>query len=593
MRSGQRVTVNGTEVKPDIYNINGNNYFKLRDLAVLLTDTDGQFVVRYNGNTGLVSLTTGKEYTPVGGELTVGADLSATCVRSPQHVAVNGSTVDLKAYNIGGNNFFKLRDLSGVLGYKVDYIPETNTAAITSPLTPEAQEKAHAYDLFFLPEIDGESQPYVGDTMPFYDDGTYYIYYLKEGGDSYNHSVYVTSTKDFVSYTEGETPVLEASRSDVQDSWIGTGSVVKAEDSYYFFYTGFNASGSHEYHEKIMVAKGDSPTSFTKVTGWEITPPAELHQKNDFRDPQAYYDPNTGTFSLTVTASQDGRARILKYTLDKDLRDARYDGVIFTDPTGDFYNLECSDTFQIGDKWYLTYSGQEDTVWYAMSDSRFGPYTNATRLEGKLFYAAKHVENDGNSYMVGWAKRSDSASSTDEVSGWGGNVAVQKLVQHSDGSLSLVPVEQIAEAFNKEVSLNASTVSVSAASGKSYQEAFTSTESFMLSGEFTYSGSGSFGLAFDFNDTPEQYKLISLNPAGNTLSLAFQEGNVPITETAAKLSANEKHTFTYIQDGSVGTFYLDGQSSLTVRLYGSTDKPIRLFAENNSVTFTSLRQFTR
>lgn len=593
MRSGQRVTVNGTEVKPDIYNINGNNYFKLRDLAVLLTDTDGQFVVRYNGNTGLVSLTTGKEYTPVGGELTVGADLSATCVRSPQHVAVNGSTVDLKAYNIGGNNFFKLRDLSGVLGYKVDYIPETNTAAITSPLTPEAQEKAHAYDLFFLPEIDGESQPYVGDTMPFYDDGTYYIYYLKEGGDSYNHSVYMTSTKDFVSYTEGEAPVLEASRSDVQDSWIGTGSVVKAEDSYYFFYTGFNASGSHEYHEKIMVAKGDSPTSFTKVTGWEITPPAELHQKNDFRDPQAYYDPNTGTFSLTVTASQDGRARILKYTLDKDLRNARYDGVIFTDPTGDFYNLECSDTFQIGDKWYLTYSGQEDTVWYAMSDSRFGPYTNATRLEGKLFYAAKHVENDGNSYMVGWAKRSDSASSTDEVSGWGGNVAVQKLVQHSDGSLSLVPVEQIAEAFNKEVSPNASTVSVSAASGKSYQEAFTSTESFMLSGEFTYSGSGSFGLAFDFNDTPEQYKLISLNPAGNTLSLAFQEGNVPITETAAKLSANEKHTFTYIQDGSVGTFYLDGQSSLTVRLYGSTDKPIRLFAENNSVTFTSLRQFTR
>ena len=375
MPSGQRVTVNGVEVKPDAYNINGSNYFKLRDLAMLLNGTDGQFVVRYNGQTGLVSLTTGKEYTPVGGELTVGTDKSTTCVRSPQNISINGKEVKLKAYNIGGNNFFKLRDLGKLLNFQVDYIAASNTAVIASPLTPERQEATYAYDMFFRPEIDGESQPFVGDTMPYYEDGTYYIYYLKEGGDSYNHSVYLTTTKDFVNYTERPTPVLDASRADVQDSWIGTGSVVKADKDYYFFYTGFNASGSQEYHEKIMAAKGTSPTDFTKVSGLSITPPAELNQKNDFRDPQAYYDPATRTISLTVTASKNGAASILKYTLDKDLTNVTYDGVIFTDPTGAFWNLECSDTFQIGDKWYLTYSGQEDAVWYATADSRFGPYS--------------------------------------------------------------------------------------------------------------------------------------------------------------------------------------------------------------------------
>lgn len=593
MRSVQKVTVNGKAVTPDIYNINGSNYFKLRDLAVLLNGTDGQFVVRYNAQSNVVNLTTDKEYTPVGGELATGPDMAATCVRSPQDVTVNGKAVNLKVYNIGGSNFFRLRDLNELLGFGVDYEAKTNTVLITSPLTPERQEATYAYDTYFRPEIDGESQPYVGDTMPFYDNGTYYIYYLKEGGDSYNHSVYLTTTKDFVHYTERPTPVLEASRADVQDSWIGTGSVVKADSTYYFFYTGFNSSGSQEYHEKIMVAKGSSPTSFTKVSGWSITPPAELNQKNDFRDPQAYYDPATKTISLTVTASKDGAARILKYTLGKDLSNVTYDGIIFTDPTGAFYNLECSDTFQLGNKWYLTYSGQEDTLWYATADSRFGPYSEPTRLDGKIFYAGKHVEDGKNAYMIGWARRSETASSTEEVSGWGGNLTVQKLSQQKDGGLSLVPVDSIASAFKQQKQLASDTVTLTAGSGKSYKQAFIGEESYLLSGEFTYSGSGSFGLAFDFSGKEEQYKLVSVDPAEGKLKLSFNNGVTPIAEMKAKLAANQKHTFTYIQDGSVGIFYLDGQAALTVRLYGTTGKPIYLFAENNSVTFTTLRQFTR
>jgi len=589
----QKVTVNGKTAAPDTYDINGTTYIKLRDLALLLNDTDAQFVIRYNAKNKLMSLTTGKAYAPVGGELTVGKNQAASCVRGSLDVAVNGNRVDLKAYNIGKNNFFRLCDLNELLGFKMDQTAENGTLSITSPPTPEAQEKAHAYDLFFLPEVDGEAQPYVGDTMPFYDNGVYYIYYLKDGGDSYNHSVYLTTTKDFVTYKEYDDPVLSASREDVQDNWIGTGSVVKVDDGYYFFYTGFNASGSQEYHEKIMVAKGNSPTSFEKVSGWEIVPPAELGQKNDFRDPQAYYDPATKTISLTVTASQDGKARILKYTLGRNLQDVKYDGIIFTDPTGKFWNLECSDTFQIGNKWYLTYSGQDDTLWYAVANSRFGPYSNPARLEGKLFYAAKHVEDGKNSYMVGWARRANSASSTQEVAGWAGNVAVQKLAQKKDGSLVLVPVDSIVSAFDTQKPLNATEVSLTAGSGRQYKAAFTSSESFMLKGEFTYSGAGSFGLAFDFNGKEDQYKLISIDPKANKLNLAFNEGATPITETQAVLGRNEKHSFTYIQDGSVGIFYLDGQAALLVRLYGVTNKPIYLFAENNSVTFTSLRQYTQ
>ena len=593
VRSVQKVTVNGKAVSPDIYNINGSNYFKLRDLAVLLNGTDAHFVVRYNEQTNMVNITTGKEYTPIGGEMISGADMSGSCRRSLQSISVNGKTANLKAFAIGGNNYFRLRDLDDILGYQVDYDATSNTVVITSPYTPERQEKGHAYQLFFLPEVDGEAQPYVGDTMPYYENGTYYIYYLKDGGDAYNHSVYLTTTTDFVQYKEYDEPVLSASREDVQDSWIGTGSVVKVEDAYLFFYTGFNASGSQEYHEKIMVAKSASPTSaFEKVSGWSITPPAELGQKNDFRDPQAYYDAETGTISLTVTSSQGGKARILKYTLDKDLKNVNYEGIIYTDP-GVYWNLECSDTFKLGDKWYLTYSGQEDTLWYAMADSRFGPYSEPVRLEGKLFYAAKHVESGTNAYMVGWSRRSESASSTTEVAGWGGNVVVQQIRQRADGSLYLAPVDSIVSAFETAAAVPTADATVTSTSGYSYSQAFTAGESFMLRGAFTYTGSGSFGLAFDYNGAEDAYKLISIDPTSNRLTLSFSQGLTPITEMALPeaLTPNRSYSFTYIQDGSVGVFYLDGMAALNVRLYGTTAKPIYLFAENNSVSFTNLCQY--
>ena len=461
--------------------------------------------------------------------------------------------------------------------------------------TPGSQEAAYEYKNFFLPGVDGISQPYVGDTMPYYEDGTYYIYYLKEGGDSYNHSVYLATTSDFLNYTEYEDPIIESNRSGGQDGWTGTGSVVKVADQYYFFYTAHAASSSSEYGETLRLAKGSTPTQFEKVDGFEITPPSSLGQKRDFRDPQAYYDAQTGRIDLTVTASQGGVARILKYSMNADLSNVSYDGIIFTNTVGNFWNLECSDTFKLGDKYYITYSAQDDTLWYASSDQPYGPYGEAKTLDGKLFYAAKHVDGPDGAYMVGWARRSESPSSTSEVTGWAGNLIVQKLDQQEDGDLVLVPVGSIRDQFAKRRELRIKTDSqkVEAGARYNYVEAFTSYESFMLTGKFSYTGSGDFGLAFDYNGQAGKYKLVTLSPAKQKLQLQFNEGDTLITETPAALEAGREYTFTYIQEGSVGIFYLDGEASLTVRLYGVSGKSVRLYAENNTVNYTDLREYTR
>lgn len=443
----------------------------------------------------------------------------------------------------------------------------------------------------FLPEKDGINQPFVGDCMPYYEDGVYYIYYLKEGGDSFRHSIYLTTTTDFVTYTEQDEPVLVSSDEGAQDAWIGTGSVVKMDDTYYLFYTGHaDSSGEHEFAETVMLAKSDNLNTFEKVADWEMLPDESLGQKRDFRDPQAYYDEETGNLNFTITAAQDGVARILKYTVSKDLSEITYDGIIFTDPIGKVYNLECSDTFQIGDTYYLTYSAQDDTLWYAMSEEPYGPYSDPVRLDGPLFYAAKHVESEEGAYMAGWARRSQNESNTTSVSEWAGNLLVQEIHQLEDGSLALAPVTAIVEQYQNEqpLILEGTEVILNGAEEKNYQEIIETPDSFLIKGSFKYDGTGSFGLAFEYKDGEENDKLITISPEDQKLYLQFKNGKRTIAETGLSLQAGETYSFTYVQENSVAVFYIDDVAALTVRLYRVNGKSLRFFAEQNTVTFSDV-----
>lgn len=458
------------------------------------------------------------------------------------------------------------------------------------PADPLSAEEPSPNQFYFLPEKDGIAQGYVGDCMPYYEDGVYYIYYLKEGGDSYHHSIYLTTTTDFLTYTDYEDPILEAADPPAQDDWVGTGSVVKVDDTYYLFYTGHTEADAFEYAETIMLATGSDPFSFEKTAEWEMTPDDSLNQKRDFRDPQGYYDEETGQITFTVTASVDGIARILKYTVSKDLSEITYDGIIFTDPIGKVYNLECSDTFRIGDTWYLTYSAQDDVLWYASSEDRYGPYSDPRPLDGPLFYAAKHVDNGTDTYMAGWARRSGSERDTRKVSEWAGNLVVQQVRQLPDGSLVLEPVDAIAEQFEQGTALDLETdaATITAEAEREYLPICNAADSYMLTGNFRYEGDGCFGLGFDFKDGEADYKLITYDPQEQKLCLQFRGGDVTPAESAVALEAGEAYPFTYIQEDSVGVFYIQDTTAFTVRLYGVSEKPLMLFAENNQVEFTDL-----
>lgn len=133
VRSPQNLMVDGVYRDVEKYNIDGSNYFMLRDVAWLLRDTAKRFSVDYDEASRTVRIVTGETYAPDGSEMIVGEDKSGSAVKSSQAISINGVLHEgLAVYNLGGHNYFKLRDLGAVLGFAVDYEKETNTAVIRS-----------------------------------------------------------------------------------------------------------------------------------------------------------------------------------------------------------------------------------------------------------------------------------------------------------------------------------------------------------------------------------------------------------------------------------------------------------------------------
>ena len=105
------------------YNINGNNYYKLRDLAFELSGSVNNFDVIWNQNKNQVEIITGKDYSSAE-ESNSSLDYTVEAIPSNSKLIIDGKETNVTAYSINGNNYYKLRDLGEALGFDV-YWKET------------------------------------------------------------------------------------------------------------------------------------------------------------------------------------------------------------------------------------------------------------------------------------------------------------------------------------------------------------------------------------------------------------------------------------------------------------------------------------
>lgn len=121
---GQTVYVNDIQVTPTGYNISDNNYFKLRDIAALVG-----FGVEWNQETRTVEISSERTATNLEG--IIDNSISGTVAEvSDQRFALDGYYIGMKAYQIGGNNYVKLRDLALQINFGVDYDNESGRVTI-------------------------------------------------------------------------------------------------------------------------------------------------------------------------------------------------------------------------------------------------------------------------------------------------------------------------------------------------------------------------------------------------------------------------------------------------------------------------------
>ena len=122
VKSNNILILNGEEMSFPAVKIKGYNWLKLRDVAMILSETEKEFSVGYDSASKTISLTTGEGYEPIGDELEdllTAGELKA--LKSKQTVMLDGEKVNITAYNIDGYNYFRLRDLAGILDFGIDF----------------------------------------------------------------------------------------------------------------------------------------------------------------------------------------------------------------------------------------------------------------------------------------------------------------------------------------------------------------------------------------------------------------------------------------------------------------------------------------
>lgn len=144
-----KVIVDGERVEFEAYNIDDNNYFKLRDLAFILSGTDNQFDVTWDESKQAINLKQNQKYSVVGNEMSVGKTQEQNAVSNTASIYLEGKEISMLAYNMGGNTYFKLRDVGTVFGFNVDWDGSSvliQTTKGTTETTTDIEKNIRAFE---------------------------------------------------------------------------------------------------------------------------------------------------------------------------------------------------------------------------------------------------------------------------------------------------------------------------------------------------------------------------------------------------------------------------------------------------------------
>ena len=510
----------------------------------------------------------------------------------------------------------------------VTEVPENKP--VTNPLTCAAQYEQSDYSVYRLSE-DGVR---IGDVMPYFDSSTgmFNVYYLKDiWNDATNrrHPWYALKTDNFYSYTglaAGE--VLSCSSNPCsQDFALGTGSIVKANSTYYAFYTGHNPnypSSCTTTKEGVMLATSNSLSSaFTKNTSFATiyAPANQGYDTNDnFRDPYVFYDDASAKYVMILAARKNVNGTwkgVIPYYTSTDLSSWTYQGVLYDGGLQSFFMMETPEIFKSGSNYYLLFSDYDSKqVYYRKSTSLTGNWSKPAgfdRFDGKGLYAAKTAADaNGNRYIFGWTYVQTNNSDTGTPL-WGGNLVVHKLNTKANGDLAVsIPpslkanLETQTQAIIKNsergnvTTTDAAKHSYTISSSASFDVASVifeplSLDRYKINAQVSYtSSSKDFGFMIGACDATDQFYSLRFIPSQNRFSLdkttrsQITNTTVATTDVPIALSPNTVYDVQIVIENSMLVVYINNEVALSTRIYKATNTSWGVFSDSSTASFNNI-----
>lgn len=482
---------------------------------------------------------------------------------------------------------------------------ETETEAAQEDETPEKKYLGEDIDnVRLFPTSDAG---FVGDPMPYYEDGVFHVFYLEDlrDGKLGYHPWSIFETDNFYEYEYKGQVIPYGDSAEAQDIALGTGSVMKDKNgTYHAFYTGHN--DNYMPKEAVMHATSQDLYNWTKIPE-DTLYAGENYSDVDFRDPYVFYVENESRYWMLVTTRNDRTGVIVKYTSD-DLSKWTDEGIFFENDMESNSNLECPSLLKYGDKWYLSFSDQwPDKQWhYRVSDSMTGPFEipeqDVVDCNENAFYAGR-LETDGeNLYVFGWNATKDKHFD-DAAYTWAGNLVVHQLVQAENGDLFPILNTSVKEKMNHELPLSPTKMTETIRQEDNtfvYQgDKYEVVEFGKLRGSYLFQTTikdFKEGERFGFAFNTDKNAVGSLNILFNMEENAIEFYNTdeiyntdPQSELAFDLQSAEELDVSILIDNWVVSMYVNDQCAFTARMYSSQGGGFGMFGINSGIRCENVR----
>ncbi|PVG84084.1 glycoside hydrolase [Nocardioides gansuensis] len=484
--------------------------------------------------------------------------------------------------------------------------------------------------VFYSPQ-DG----FVGDVIPFWHDGEFWLYYLLDRHPGEGTPWRLVRTGDFVDFVEAGTGLANGDAA-ADDFNAYTGSIVEADGKHHLFYTGQNPKILDERtgvpRQVVMHAiSHDGMATWVKQPEDTFTAPADRYDLADWRDPFVFRPDPQGPWRMLIASRHltgpSRRRGLIAQCVSWDLHNWEV-----TEPFWDpalYVTHECPDVFSMGEWWYLVYSefSERFTTRYRMSHSPLGPWQLPPGSDGSVdaraFYAAKTAADErGVRYAFGWIP-TRLGLSDDGAWEWAGELAVHQVVQRQDGTLDFRLPATIRDSFTETVEVGFTAVlgawsshdeglRVSVPDGHACAVAEDLPDQFLLSADIEVAaGTSAVGVLLRASDDGDEGYAVRLEPRDGRITFDRWPrqhtgeaqwqigGDVPQVlelERAADLTPGT-HRLEVLVDGTAFVAYLDERVAMSGRMYDRRDGGLGLFVTEGQATFTDvsvrLRPLTR